>query len=363
MPHGLPTGQVFAGRFQILKLLSQERRHALTYQAVEQPSGEQVILREVREDLKSDPAAQQELLAELKRLSQLNIQGISPIRGLVRHEGRAYLLMPFSPGHTLRQIVARQGPLTPDQARSVLRAAAGVLNQLHRTFPPLLHLDISPDTLLLAGWDQVTLLDGAWLKALGNPGAYGVPLYRTEYAAPETLRGQAVPASDLYALGVSLVESLTHVPASRLHNVQVNRLKWDPIPDAGLESILHRLVEGGLADRLDTADKLLQALASEVGHAPVSTKPLPAAVQPPIVPGQISRIGPESIQLTAAAAADRDLAGVRPTPTAETTVPSAPPPEPPARAKKGVKLVENIDELSPEEGLDALLTLYEELNS
>jgi hypothetical protein len=39
------------------------------------------------------------------------------------------------------------------------------------------------------------------------------------------------------------------------------------------------------------------------------------------------------------------------------------PSEAPTQGRSPVKLVENIEELSPEEGLDALLSMYEELNS
>jgi len=363
LPHSLPTGQLFVGRFQILKLLSQGQRHTLTFHAVERPSGEQFILREVREDLRQDPLARQELMKELKRLSQLQIPGISPIRGFVRHEGRGFLLMPFVTGHTLRQIVAHQGPLTPEQARAVLRAAAKVLKQLHGAL--LLHLDISPDTLLLSGWDHVTLLDGAWLKALNNPFSHAAPVYRTDYAAPETLRGRTLPASDWYSLGLSVLEALTHTPAESLFDAERNQVEWEPIGDKALEAALRGLLAAAPRERISDAEKLLQTMGdvpqqgAEQHH---TTLDLPHAAPEPI-----SRIGPDSNHLSATAPLNlaAESAGTEistPKPSATPTA-TPQPSEAPTQGRSPVKLVENIEELSPEEGLDALLSMYEELNS
>lgn len=359
--NGLTPGQVVAGRFQILKMLSQRRLHALTYQAVEQQSGQSVVLREIREDLRLDPASQQELLKELKRLSQLKIAGVPAIRGLVRHENRAYLLMSFTEGHTLRQVVARQGPLNASQARSVLQASATILFRLHQLFPPLLHLDITPDTLLLSDWENVTLLDGAWLKTLGNPFPQAAPFYRSEYAAPETLRGCSVPASDIFSLGVAIIEAMTHVPAPQLHNGHINRVKWDPISDTRLNICLQKMVEGGLQERFQNSGELVEALQDRIVSAP--PVPVPTAVAPSAVPGHPPRIGYDDMRLTAAAQEDSHSPPSASIPPRPTEAPAAPQAQPAARMSPPVRLIENIDELSPEEGLDALLTLYEDLNT
>jgi serine/threonine protein kinase len=264
------------GRFKVVRLLTVQGRHTSTYQATEAASGDHVTLREFRDDLRNEPAAKQELLEELRRIGALNLPGIPAVRGFLRHDDRSYLISPYVSGHTLGQILARQGRLTPDQALSMLRAVAAVLVGLHDVFPPQLHLDITPDTILLSGWSQAHLLDGAWLKDLGNPYPHRPALHQTDYAAPEALRGNAVPASDIYSLGLSVLEGVTGLPAPRLHNPFSNRVSWDALPHDGLNEVLVAMVDGSLASRLGTARELAEALDRIARGEPPLGKSTPA---------------------------------------------------------------------------------------
>ena len=462
MPHPLAAGGVvIGGRFQIQRLLSVRGQHLATFLGVEGGSGQPVVVKELRDDLRVDAAQQHETQEEIRRLSGLQVPGILPIRGVVPHEGRTYLVMPYLQGMTLRQMLAKQGRLTVEQAASVLRAVVTILDALHQQFPPMLHLDVTPDHILLAGWDRAMLLDGAWLKALGNPFPHRPPLYAIDYAAPEVARGQAVPASDFYSLGVTILEALTGIPAARLHNAYANRVAWEALPHPGLNDLLMRLVDGSLSTRYGTAAQVMQGLQAAMTGQPVpgAAPPAPAGFgqpggfgppagfgapagfgqpaqpmppqpmqpqqaqggwgapqqapgmaqqpawgapqgmpqqpmqappqpmqappqpmqappqpmqppqQPPQAPLQPPRPAYEPPKLTASAQSELAARGGPPTPAAPPATPPAPAPAapPPAPAppprKDPPKIVDNIDDVSTEEGLDALMALYEAQNS
>lgn len=262
MPHPLASGGVVAQRFQVQRTLSTRGTHLLTFLAQEQKSQQLMVLKELRDDLRVTPEAKMEFQEELQALRSLQVPGVQRVLGMVPHDGRNYLVLEYVQGRTLRQMLQKQQRLPLDQAVQVLRAVLTVLNGLHNQFPPLLHLDVNPDNILLASWDKATLLDGAWLRALGNPFPHRAPNYTPEYAAPEVVRGQGAPASDLYALGVTVLEAVLGVPASGLYNGDTNRLSWTPLPHPFLNELLTRMVEGPLNQRFGSAAQVLEALNS-----------------------------------------------------------------------------------------------------
>jgi serine/threonine protein kinase len=377
MPHPLASGGVVANRLQVERSLTTRGRHLMTFLAKDKQNGQQMVLKELRDDLRSTPQAKQDFQDEVQALMGLSVPGVQPVRGVVAHEGRSYLALGFLPGQTLRSVLLKQPRLTVDQALTLLRTVASILQNLHDQFPPMLHLDVQPENILLAGWDKVVLLDGSWLRRLGNPLSLGLA-YNQAYAAPETIHGQSVPASDLYSLGVTIVESLTGTPASRLFNPNVNRLTWDPIQHPLLQEVLVRMTEGSLSRRFSTASQVLQAFAEGTlsavsepnayagyGQAPPLSPPPPPPPPPPVaapVAQPTPAVPPAYQQPKMTSTAMEKAAEPAPAPPPPPS-PPPPPPAPPPVPKEPPKIVENIDDVSTEEGLDALMALYEAQNS
>jgi serine/threonine protein kinase len=368
LPHPLAAGGVVGGRIQVERGLTAKGKHLLTFLAKDKQSGQPMVLKELRDDLRATPQEKQELMDEVRALQGLRLSGIQPVRGVVQHEGRSYLALGYAPGQTLRSVLAKTPRLSPDQALQLLRAAATALQELHDQFPPLLHLDVTPDNILMSGWDKLVLLDGNWLRRLGNPFSPALP-YDEAYAAPELVRGQPMAASDLYALGVTIVEAVTGTPAARLFDPNTNRLAWTPIAHPLLQEVLVRLTEGAVTQRFESAAQVLKALAEgtlpamvtqpsnpygtqQAPVAPVAPPPPPPPVAPPPVP-TAPRLTSTALQEAAAS----------PPPPPPAAPPPPPPPPPPPVRREPVKPIENIDDVSTEEGLDALMALYEAQNS
>ncbi|MDA0268933.1 MAG: serine/threonine-protein kinase [Cyanobacteria bacterium] len=153
-----------------------------------------------------------------------------------------------------------------------------ILAYLHQQSPPLIHRDLKPSNILLAKIDRqppatatatapglgpLYLVDfgsvqGASAPALGTitvVGTYG-------YMPPEQFGGRAVPASDLYSLGATLIYLATGQHPSELPQ-QSMRLQFEPLArhlSPGFRQWLRSLVEPDMDQRPATAALALEAL-------------------------------------------------------------------------------------------------------
>ena len=120
-----------------------------------------------------------------------------------------FLVMEVVDGPSLAGVLAG-GPLDAAQAMDVVAQTAAGLAAAHAA--GLIHRDIKPANLLLGPDDQLKITDFGIAHAAGS-----APLTRTGtlvgtpgYLAPERAAGRpAVPASDLYSLGIVAYECLT----------------------------------------------------------------------------------------------------------------------------------------------------------
>jgi serine/threonine protein kinase/tetratricopeptide (TPR) repeat protein len=128
-------------------------------------------------------------------------------------ERGSYLLMPFVPGRSLREVLDQDGPLPEPLWRSVARQVAAGLGALHEA--GFVHGDIKPENIRLDAEGRAVLLDlgfaqpahpleGAHARKVApKPGSLA-------YLSPEQATGeQGTRASDVFSLGVVLFELAT----------------------------------------------------------------------------------------------------------------------------------------------------------
>jgi eukaryotic-like serine/threonine-protein kinase len=123
-----------------------------------------------------------------------------------------YLIMELVDGPSLAGVLVG-GPLDAARTMDVVAQAAAGLQAAHAM--GLVHRDIKPGNLMLASSGTVKITDWGISRAVGSvPGPVtGLVAGTAEYLAPERIAGaQAVPASDLYALGVVAYECLAGAP-------------------------------------------------------------------------------------------------------------------------------------------------------
>jgi hypothetical protein len=160
---------------------------------------------------RSRPAVQEHLLDSARKalgvrhpnLAALVSVGVEPGMGV------AYLVSEYVPGEDLAKRVAGAGVMPPDEAARIGAEVAHALGALHDA--GALHRDIRPSHIVVddsgtarlveAGFAPVTSVGSDYGETTSEP-IVGSP----DYLAPEQARDvdDAVPASDLYALGASI---------------------------------------------------------------------------------------------------------------------------------------------------------------
>jgi len=113
-----------------------------------------------------------------------------------------WLVQELVPGVTIEAERKTRGYLE-SELRQMLLELARVLVFLHDRHPPVVHRDIKPSNIMRRPDGRLVLLDfGAALLA-GLDAERGATVAGTfGFMAPEQIRGQAGPASDVYALGM-----------------------------------------------------------------------------------------------------------------------------------------------------------------
>jgi serine/threonine protein kinase len=142
---------------------------------------------------------------EAKVLSQLRHAGVPRhIATIEEPPGTFNLVMARAPGENLRDLATRRR-LSETELRDILVRCLEILDYLHTRVPAVIHRDIKPSNIVRAPNGVCSLVDfGGVLDAARERG--GSTIVGTfGYMAPEQLHGQVKPATDLYALGATIV--------------------------------------------------------------------------------------------------------------------------------------------------------------
>jgi hypothetical protein len=122
---------------------------------------------------------------------------------------RPFLVMELVDGPALADLLATR-PLEPTEVLDLVAQSAAGLAAAHRA--GLVHRDIRPGNLLLAGGDVVKITNFGISHARGDVPVTGAGLgaRASAYLAPERAAGSSgTPASDLYSLGIVAYQCVT----------------------------------------------------------------------------------------------------------------------------------------------------------
>jgi len=152
--------------------------------------------------------------------------------------GPAYLVLEFVDGPSLAKRLGHDGAMSPADVARIGIAVASALDVVHAS--GLVHRDIKPANILLTHAGDAKLSDFGIARALRAERITGSAdvLGTAPYLSPEQARGGDVgPASDVYALGLVLLECLTgqrEYPGPAVESA-VARLLRDPVIPATLQ--------------------------------------------------------------------------------------------------------------------------------
>jgi serine/threonine protein kinase len=189
------------------------------------------------------------------------------------------LVQSYIPGASLQQLLDQGQRFTELQVEKIAKEILSILVYLHELEPPLLHRDIKPSNLIWGEDERVYLVDfGAVQDQAVVEGATFTVVGTYGYVPMEQFAGRAVPASDLYALGATLIHLLTGTsPADLPHHDSRIQFSDRVNIDLGLINWIGKLTEPNVAERLSTAREALTALDNKNALSPPITNRKPTA--------------------------------------------------------------------------------------
>jgi serine/threonine protein kinase len=172
------------------------------------------------------------------------------------------LVQDYIPGDSLQQLLDKGKRFTEAQVRKIAIEVLEILIYLHELSPPIFHRDIKPSNLILGKNGQIYLVDfGAVQERATAEGATFTVVGTSGYAPPEQLWGRAVAASDLYALGATLIHLLTGTTPADLPQDNLRIQFTDRVNlDSCFADWLEQLTEPAPERRYSTARQALEAL-------------------------------------------------------------------------------------------------------
>jgi WD40 repeat protein/DNA-binding SARP family transcriptional activator len=216
------------------RLLDQigEGAFGIVYRATQPQIGREVAIKAVHPELANHPDFVRRFEREAQIVARLEHPHVVPLYDYWREPDAAYLVMRYLRGGNLEDILA-DGPLDPARAASILDQMAAALSAAHRQ--GIVHRDVKPGNVLLDEEGNAYLTDFGVALDVGAPEKTSGTMMRgtPAYLSPEQIRLEpAVPASDVYALGIVLYEMLTGehpFPGSSLATLLDQHLR-DPLP-------------------------------------------------------------------------------------------------------------------------------------
>lgn len=228
------TGELLDGRY-ILEARIGAGGMGVVYRARDELLGRTVAVKIFRESA-ADPSR---TASETRLLAALNHSSLVTLFDARTEEGQPnYLVMEYVDGPTLSQRIS-EAPLTSSEVAVLALDLAEALHVVHNA--GIVHRDIKPSNVLLrrshvpgethraklADFGIAYLIDSTRLT---TPGTL---IGTVAYLSPEQVRGaEPAAASDIYALGLVLLEALTGeraFPQTGAHEAALARLTRDPV--------------------------------------------------------------------------------------------------------------------------------------
>ncbi|MEG4067129.1 serine/threonine-protein kinase [Microcoleus sp. Pol11C2] len=267
----LDTGKILQERYQLQQRLGRTAAGHQTWLAVDLESQEQVTLKM----LAFSPEMHWEELKLFEREAQV-LQALNHPRipcyrdyfSLEREAGAGLpwfgLVQDYIPGFSLQELLEKGKRFSEKQVRKIATEVLEILIYLHELSPPVLHRDIKPSNLIWGEDQHVYLVDfGAVQAQAAVTGVTFTVVGTSGYAPLEQFWGRAVAASDLYALGATLIHLLTGMTPADLPQKDSRIQFSDRVSvNPSLVSWIEKMTEIALEKRFSKARDALAALKS-----------------------------------------------------------------------------------------------------
>jgi len=163
---------------------------------------------------------------EVHLLAKVKHDGVVQMLDAFVEDQRAYLVMQYIEGQTLRDKVKQEGALSEREICRLALEICDTLQYLHTLKPEVVHLDVTPENILLDRNGRVKLIDfntssdGSGLRTKLIAG-------KQRYMSPEQFRNEVSCLCDIYALGCTLFFLAAGVEPEPLTKCDIKSVRAD----------------------------------------------------------------------------------------------------------------------------------------
>jgi serine/threonine protein kinase len=280
-PVSLP--RLFAMRYRLDRRIGRGG-FGTVYEAFDTALDRRVAVKVIRDDLLTRPDMAKRFQREAKLAAGFVHPNVVTVHDFgVAAFARAFLVMEFLDGTTLRDELVRESRLSPSRALAVMRDVCAAIDAAHRR--QLIHRDLKPENIVLVrdgSKETAKVLDFGVARALNDARDIvtdaGALVGTLRYMAPAQLRGDDVQtASDIWALSVIAYEMLTgahpfaHVPTGPVADIPADHSAVIAVPLGDAPGTWSAFFGRALAlepeRRPSTPAALLAELESALGNA------------------------------------------------------------------------------------------------
>ncbi|HEY2404927.1 MAG TPA: serine/threonine-protein kinase [Polyangiaceae bacterium] len=239
MSESEPVRELRGGRYAVLGTLGAGSQ-AETLDAVDKQDGRALAIK--RFSVRGAKSWKEVELAEREAqvLSELSHPNLPVYVEHFEEDGALYLVMEKVEGEPLSALRKRRGALSATDVERLLRDADSALGYLHSHLPPIIHRDLKPGNVIRRPDGSFVFVDFGSVRDRLKPEGGSTVVGTFGYMAPEQFQGRALPASDVYAIGATVLTLITGEEPENL-------------PHRGLAIDVRRALDGGAPAWLERA--------------------------------------------------------------------------------------------------------------
>ncbi|GAB4525165.1 MAG: hypothetical protein Tsb0014_04250 [Pleurocapsa sp.] len=265
----LEAGKVIGDRYQLERKLGRNAgRQTWIARDLQQHNKEQVIVKLLAFGGDVEWSDLKLFEREAQILKQLDRPNIPKYKDYFSIDDRTLwfgLVQEYIPGSSLKELLDKGKRFNESEVIKIAQEILETLIYLHQLNPPLLHRDIKPSNLILGENQRIYLVDfGAVQDRAAVEGATFTVVGTYGYAPMEQFGGRTVPASDLYAVGATVIHLLTRTPPADLPHQDL-KIQFRPqvTISSKLANWLDKITAPAVEKRFSNARQALAALQSD----------------------------------------------------------------------------------------------------
>jgi serine/threonine protein kinase len=259
----------YIGRFRVVSELGKGTQ-GVVYLAADTQLERNVAIKTIHLD-KPNPKLKSQLLTEARTVSKLQHPGIITLFEADEYQGKPYLVFEYVDGISLRDHLKQKGKLATKDALHIMKDLLSAIAYAHTR--GVIHRDLNPVNILITHQDKPRIMDFGIATLLGQRSEEGI-VGTLRYLSPEQCEEKpATAASDIFSMGLILLEMLTGKPVVNLDNrfAIINKIVNEgiSIPDSiepALRPILQKALSKEPAARYGDALDMLQDLTRHLDN-------------------------------------------------------------------------------------------------